>query len=79
MEPRYAVRDDIARTSTPDRAYRHDAAVRETVRERVFARARLRPGDLAEVVPAGSLAPVVASPVPIDETRLRAPDSRHSP
>ncbi len=79
MEPRYAVRDDIARTSTPDRAYRHDAAVRETVRERVFARGRLRPGDLGEVVPAGSLAPGVASQVPIDETRPRAPDSRPSP
>ena len=79
MEPRYAVRDDIARTSTPDRAYRYDAAVRETVRVRVFARARLGPGDLAESVPAGSLAPGVAAQVPIDETRLRAPDSRPSP
>ena len=79
MEPRYAVRDDIARTSTPERAYRHDAAVWETMRERVAARARLGPGDLAEVVPGGSLAPGVASPGLIDETRLRAPDSRPSP
>jgi len=79
VEPRYAVRDDIARTSTPDRAYRHDAAVRETVRERVFARARLWPGDLAEAVPAGSRAPGVSYPRLIDETRLRAPDSRPSP
>ena len=79
MEPRYAVRDDIARTSTPDRAYRHDDAVRETVRERVFARARLGPGDLAEAVPAGSRAPGVASPRRIDETRLRAPNSQPSP
>lgn len=70
MHPRYAVQDDIARTSTPDRACCRDAAGREVVRDRVLTRAWRWLGDCADVVPADSLAPRVLLRGLIDEPRL---------
>jgi len=74
VEPPCTIHDDIARASTPDRAFCRDDAAREAVRERVFARTWHWLGDLADVVQAGALAPRNLLPGLIDEPLLLARD-----